>query len=64
MPRLRPRIQGRRGFGTYEMPEFVRDAGPDTSVRVAPEFWWGANRDGQWNLKTGIVWYRGVTTGE
>jgi hypothetical protein len=25
---------------------------------VKPEVWWGPNRDGQWNLKTGIVWYR------
>jgi hypothetical protein len=25
---------------------------------VKPEAWWGPNRGGQWNLKTGIVWYR------
>ncbi len=27
-------------------------------VWVKPEVWWGANQDGRWNLKTGIVWYR------
>jgi hypothetical protein len=25
---------------------------------VKPEIWWGPNRNGRWNLKTGIVWYR------
>jgi hypothetical protein len=25
---------------------------------VKPEVWWGANQDGDWDLKTGIVWYR------
>jgi hypothetical protein len=23
-----------------------------------PEVWWGPNRDGQWSLKFGVVWYR------
>jgi hypothetical protein len=27
-------------------------------VWVKPEVWWGPNRDGQWNLKFGAVWYR------
>jgi hypothetical protein len=25
---------------------------------IKPEVWWGPNRGGRWNLKTGIVWYR------
>jgi hypothetical protein len=25
---------------------------------MKPEVWWGPNRSGQWNLKTGFVWYR------
>jgi len=25
---------------------------------VKPEVWWGANQDGSWNVKTGVVWYR------
>ena len=25
---------------------------------IKPEVWWGPNQDGNWNLKTGIVWYR------
>jgi hypothetical protein len=25
---------------------------------IKPEVWWGANQDGNWDLKTGIVWYR------
>jgi hypothetical protein len=25
---------------------------------VKPEFWWGANQDGRWNLKSGIIVYR------
>ena len=25
---------------------------------VKPEAWWGHDRGGQWNVKTGIVWYR------
>jgi len=29
-----------------------------TGVWVKPEVWWGANRDGRWNLKAGIIWYR------
>jgi hypothetical protein len=27
-------------------------------VWVKPEVWWGANRDGKWNLKFGFVWYQ------
>lgn len=27
-------------------------------VWAKPEVWWGANRDGRWNLKIGIVWHR------
>jgi len=25
---------------------------------LKPEVWWGRNRGGEWNIKTGIVWYR------
>ena len=25
---------------------------------VKPEIWWGANRDGIWNIKVGVVWYQ------
>lgn len=25
---------------------------------VKPEVWWAANRDGDWNLKFGLVWYQ------
>jgi hypothetical protein len=25
---------------------------------VKPEVWWGAHRDGTWNLKVGLVWYQ------
>ena len=27
-------------------------------VWVKPEAWWGANPDGEWNLKFGFVWYQ------
>jgi hypothetical protein len=27
-------------------------------IWIKPEVWWGPNRSGRWNLKTGIVWYR------
>lgn len=27
-------------------------------IWIKPEVWWGPNRDGQWNIKTGLVWYR------
>jgi hypothetical protein len=27
-------------------------------VWAKPEVWWGPNRDGRWNLKLGLVWYR------
>jgi hypothetical protein len=27
---------------------------------VKPEFYWGARRDGTWNLKFGLVWYRSI----
>lgn len=32
-------------------------------IWIKPEVWWGPNRGGQWNIKTGIVWYRPATTG-
>lgn len=25
---------------------------------MKPELWWGPNRDGEWNLKFGLVWYQ------
>ena len=28
------------------------------SLWVKPEVYWGPNRDGRWNLKFGLVWYR------
>lgn len=31
---------------------------PRFGLWVKPEFWWGTNRDGDWNLKFGLVWYR------
>ena len=27
-------------------------------VWVKPEVWWGPHRDGTWNIKVGLVWYR------
>jgi hypothetical protein len=32
----------------------------DTGVAlwVKPEVWWGAHRDGTWNVKVGVVWYQ------
>jgi hypothetical protein len=34
-----------------------RRLGPGVGLWVKPELWWGPNRDGEWNLKLGIVWY-------
>jgi hypothetical protein len=31
---------------------------PRFGVWVKPEVWWGPNRDGNWNVKFGLVWYR------
>jgi hypothetical protein len=31
---------------------------PGVGFWVKPEVWWGANRDGRWNLKFGLVWYQ------
>ena len=31
---------------------------PRVAVWAKPEVWWGANRDGRWNLKCAVVWYR------
>jgi hypothetical protein len=28
------------------------------AVWMKPEVWWGADRDGRWNMKFGLVWYR------
>jgi len=25
---------------------------------IKPEIWWGPHQSGEWNLKTGLVWYR------
>jgi hypothetical protein len=32
-------------------------ARPGLGLSIKPEVWWGPNRDGQWNLKLGLVWY-------
>ncbi len=32
--------------------------GPRLAIWAKPEVWWGANRDGRWNLKFAVVWYR------
>jgi len=32
--------------------------GHGVGLWLKPEVWWGANQSGDWNLKTGIVWYR------
>ena len=31
---------------------------PRLALWVKPEVWWGANRDGGWNLRIAMVWYR------
>lgn len=31
--------------------------GSNVGVWMKPEIYWGPNRDGLWNLKTGIIWY-------
>ena len=35
-----------------------RVVAPGVGFWVKPEAWWAANRDGQWNLKFGLVWYQ------
>jgi hypothetical protein len=35
-----------------------RAVGSRVGVWVKPEWWWGPNQDGSWNLKFGAVWYR------
>ena len=39
--------------------QFGRRVGPNVGIWLKPEVWWGQNRDGDWNLKFGIVWYQG-----
>jgi len=34
-----------------------RRVGTGLGVWVKPEVWWGPNRDGEWNLRFGFVWY-------
>jgi hypothetical protein len=38
--------------------QFGRAIAPGIGVWAKPEVWWGPNRDGLWNVKLGIVWYR------
>jgi hypothetical protein len=35
-----------------------RRIAPGVGLWVKPEVWWGAYRDGSWNLKVGLVWYQ------
>jgi hypothetical protein len=38
--------------------QFGRVLPTGVGLWVKPEVWWGDNRGGTWNLKTGLVWYR------
>jgi hypothetical protein len=38
--------------------QFGRLLGDNLGLWIKPEAWWGPNRDGQWNLKGGVVWYQ------
>ena len=38
--------------------QFGRRAGRAYGFWVKPEVWWGPNRDGEWNLKLGLLWYQ------
>lgn len=38
--------------------QFGRRAGRAYGFWVKPEVWWGPNRDGDWNLKVGLLWYQ------
>lgn len=38
--------------------QFGRRAGRAYGFWVKPEVWWGPNRDGDWNLKFGLLWYQ------
>ena len=49
---LKHRTSAKSGF------QFGRIMPNGLGLWVKPEIWWGANRGGEWNLKTGIVWYR------
>jgi hypothetical protein len=36
-----------------------RSIGPHLGLWVKPEVWWEPDQEGRWNLKFGVVWYRG-----
>ena len=38
--------------------QFGRRAGRAYGFWIKPEVWWGPNRDGEWNLKFGLLWYQ------
>jgi hypothetical protein len=38
--------------------QFGRRAGRAYGFWIKPEVWWGPNRDGDWNLKIGLLWYQ------
>ena len=38
--------------------QFGRRAGRAYGFWIKPEVWWGPNRDGDWNLKFGLLWYQ------
>jgi len=44
--------------GTKSGVQFGRVWARRMGLWVKPEFWWGANQDGRWNLKTGLIVYR------
>jgi len=38
--------------------QFGRISSQRLALWVKPELYWGPNRDGRWNLKFALVWYR------
>jgi hypothetical protein len=41
-----------------------RRIAPGVGFWIKPEVWWGPNRDGQWNLKFGLIWYQAPGSGK
>jgi hypothetical protein len=52
------RLSGRTRTGVKSGLQLGRSLATGFGVWVKPELFWGPNRDGGWNLKFGMVWYR------
>ena len=55
---MRTDWRGRRRTGNKSGVQYGRMLPNGVGLWIKPEVSWGGNQTGDWNLKTGVVWYR------